>query len=236
MGVAKAPDYRTYYSFNAFFTRELLETARPIAEAEDTLACPVDGQISQIGKIEQGSIIQAKGHRYTVENLLAGDSVLAEIFQYGQFATLYLSPRDYHRIHMPVDGELEHMTYVPGKLFAVSNSATRSIDQLFASNERVITVFSSRIGKVAVVLVGALFVGSMETVWAGQITPTRNRCLYRQSYESGQVTLKKGQELGRFNMGSTVILLFEEGEMAWDEELAEASPILMGQELGRILP
>jgi len=235
MSLAKDPDYTNYPSFNAFFTRELLESARPLADSADAIACPVDGQISQIGLIEDGKIIQAKGHNYTVENLLAGDVTLAENFQQGQFSTLYLAPRDYHRIHIPVDGELESMTYVPGKLFAVNDLAARNINQLFARNERVVTVFSTELGKVAVILVGALFVGSMETVWAGQITPTNNRCLRRQAYEPGQVTLKKGEELGRFNMGSTVILLFEEGKMRWNKELTTGKPIIMGQEMGKII-
>ncbi|MBE9533152.1 MAG: phosphatidylserine decarboxylase, partial [Proteobacteria bacterium] len=207
---AAETDINQFPSFNAFFTRELRTGVRPIAEG-DKLVSPVDGAISQIANIEAGRIIQAKGQDYSVLELLAGDESLAKQFDNGQFTTIYLSPRDYHRIHMPLTGKLQKMTYIPGKLFSVSPRTARAVPKLFARNERVVTVFETEQGPIVLVLVGAIFVGSMETVWQGQITPPYGKAIQHWQYENEQaITLEKGQEMGRFNMGSTVIILLPE--------------------------
>ena len=237
MTAACEPDYRAYNSFNDFFTRELKHGARPLAGADDQVICPVDGSISQIGGINHSEIFQAKGHAYDLASLLAGDAELAAGFQDGAFATLYLSPRDYHRIHMPLTGRLQQMLYVPGRLFSVNNATTSTVPGLFARNERVISIFQTGSGLMAVILVGAIFVGSMETVWEGQITPARDRQLRRWDYSAPgrTIELARGDELGRFNMGSTVILLFEKGRIEWLEELKADDTVVMGQPLGQLL-
>ena len=231
MSLAKHPDGTAYKTFNEFFTRELRLDVRPINQDKNTIICPVDGNISQIGKIESGEIFQAKGRSYDLDTLLAGDDIAVN-FKDGQFATLYLSPRDYHRIHMPLDGRLTRMIYVPGKLFAVNSHTVHVVDRLFARNERIINYFETTIGPVAMILVGAMNVGSMETVWAGEITPTKNRCITITDYEDQQIQLKRGEEMGRFNMGSTVILLFGKGRMQWLPNLQTDQSIIMGMPLG----
>ena len=232
MSAARAADFHSYKNFNDFFTRELREGIRPVIDDTAVITCPVDGSISRIGRIENTQIIQAKGRSFTLEELLAGDGT-AEHFHGGCFATLYLSPKDYHRIHMPADGGLLTMTCVPGRLYAVNPPSTRQIPRLFARNERVINLFFTDHGLMALVMVGALCVGSMDTVWAGTVTPVAPRKISTRNYGTGDVVLKKGQELGRFNMGSSVILLFEPGMMEWVPGLAEGNPILMGQPLGK---
>ena len=214
---AEQPDPRRYESFNAFFTRALRAGARPIAGNPRAICSPVDGRISQIGKIHCESILQAKGHDYSLTALLGGDRALADRYLNGNFATLYLSPRNYHRIHMPLAGTLKRAIYIPGRLYPVNAHAVRALDGVFTRNERLVTIFDTAAGDMALIMVGALFVGFMETVWG--------------NIGSG-ITLKKGQEMGRFNMGSTVILLFPEGRMKWVEGLGEESPLRMGQELG----
>ena len=237
MNIAKQADYRQYSSFNHFFTRELNNDARPIVADIECIASPVDGTISQTGLISDTDIFQAKGRLFNLTALLAAKPELSNYFRNGCFATLYLSPRDYHRIHMPIDGQLEEMIYVPGRLFAVNNSAARNIDQLFCRNERLIKIFDTVIGKMAIISVGALFVGSMETVWAGQITPARKREISHWHYQhTGQnISLSKGEELARFNMGSTVILLFGPGRIEWSQALQPESPVKMGATLGKII-
>lgn len=205
MGEAAQPDIASYASFNDFFTRALRADARPMAKAD--WICPVDGAISQFGAIEAGQIIQAKGHAYSATALLGGDAALATQFAQGYFATLYLSPRDYHRIHMPCAGELQRMVHVPGELFSVNPATARGIPGLFARNERVVCVFDSRHGPFVLVLVGATIVGSMATVWHGQVNPPRPGVVRRWDYAGGEVQLKQGQEMGRFQLGSTVVLL-----------------------------
>lgn len=234
MNIARQQDYRSFASFNEFFTRELKADARPIDVSIDSIVSPVDGTISQLGKIDHSDIFQAKGHSFNLRDLLAGEQALAETFTNGNFATLYLSPRDYHRIHMPVDGQLQKMIYVPGKLFSVNALTTRCVSRLFSRNERLISIFNTGCGNIAVILVGAIFVGSMETVWAGQITPTQQRKIRIWNYQQERITLARGQELGRFNMGSTVILLSEPGKIEWLQGLQAESPVIMGQAIGKI--
>ncbi len=225
---AAESDINQFSSFNAFFTRELRAGARPVAE--NRLVSPVDGAISQIGKIEQGRIIQAKGQDYSVLELLAGDESLAKQFENGQFTTIYLSPRDYHRIHMPITGKLQQMTYIPGKLFSVSPRTARTVPNLFARNERVVTVFETEQGPMVLVLVGAIFVGSMETVWQGQITPPYGKAIQQWHYDDEhEITLKKGEEMGRFNMGSTVIILLPEQADKFNLALEARQAVVMGQ-------
>ncbi|MAX52535.1 MAG: phosphatidylserine decarboxylase [Methylophaga sp.] len=222
---------RAYYaSFNAFFTRELRAGIRPIAAGEEVIVSPVDGAISQLGPIVEQSIVQAKGRSYTVEELLGGDKALAEQYQQGQFATIYLSPRDYHRIHMPIAGKLKSMRYVPGKLFSVNPRTARAVPRLFARNERVICVFDTDFGEVTLVLVGAIFVGSMETVWAGQITPPYGKSIQNWTYEGDEaLSFEKGQEMGRFNMGSTVVMLLPAGMKPFNQAWQPEEKIQLGQ-------
>lgn len=232
---AAQTDPAAYPSFNAFFTRALRAEVRPIADEPEAVACPADGRISQIGSIENNFIIQAKDRGFTVDALL-GDRATAERFAGGEFVTLYLSPRDYHRVHMPVAGSLLHMRHIPGRLFSVNPAAVRSVPQLFARNERVISLFETSAGAMALVLVGALNVGSIETVWAGELTPKRGKRVRNWNYKPGEIQLCKGAEAGRFNMGSTVILLFSRGRVHWAAALKEDSRVLAGQRLGALHP
>ena len=232
MTQAKQPEPGAYKHFNDFFTRELKPGIRPLPSDSETIVCPVDGSISQIGKITGGEIFQAKGRAFSLDALLANDEAMATAFQDGHFATLYLSPRDYHRIHMPLDGKLIRITYVPGKLFAVNSHTVRVVNRLFARNERVVCYFETTIGPMAMILVGAINVGSMETVWAGEITPTQNRTITITDYDKQNIQLKRGEEMGRFNMGSTVILLFAKNSMQWQAQLKAEQLITMGMSLG----
>ena len=225
-------DLTTFNSFNAFFTRELRKGVRPIALGENVITSPVDGAISQIGPISGGRIVQAKGRHYSVVELLGGDDGLAEQFEQGQFATIYLSPKDYHRIHMPMTGTLTKMAYIPGKLFSVNPRTARTVPNLFARNERVVTVFDTDQGPIVMVLVGAIFVGSMETVWSGQITPPYGKHIQYWNYSGEEaITLQKGQEMGRFNMGSTVVILLPKQAASFIKELKTEQSVMMGQAL-----
>jgi phosphatidylserine decarboxylase len=206
MSEALNPDMASYASFNEFFTRPLKPGARPLATAE--LLCPVDGAISQFGAIEQDQIFQAKGHRYSTTALVGGDAALGAQFDNGSFACLYLSPRDYHRIHMPCAGRLLRMIYVPGALFSVNPTTARGVPGLFARNERVVCVFEREHGPFVMVLVGATIVGSMATVWHGQVNPPRPGHIREWNYEDRRIELKQGDEMGRFLLGSTVVMLF----------------------------
>jgi len=227
---AAQTDLSSFNSFNAFFTRELREGVRPIAAGEAVITSPVDGAISQLGPINNGEIIQAKGRQYRVLELLGGDENLAAQFEQGEFATIYLSPRDYHRIHMPLTGTLTQMRYVPGKLFSVNPRTARTVPDLFARNERVVTMFDTESGPIVMVLVGAIFVGSMETVWSGQITPPYGKEIQNWHYEGDDaIQLKKGQEMGRFNMGSTVVMLLPKQASKFSEDLKAEMPIKLGQ-------
>ncbi len=234
MGLAQEPDGKNYPHFNAFFTRALKASARPVSASVADIACPIDGTISQIGSISDGTIFQAKNRSFLLTDLLARDSATTRNFNEGNFATLYLSPRDYHRIHMPFDGTLRKMTYVPGRLFAVNRHTTAVVNRLFSRNERIICFFDTSIGPMAVILVGAIFVGSMETVWAGQITPAGLRKITTTEFNdpSNPISFKKGEEIGRFNMGSTVILLYGKERMHWLKNLQSGDQVTMGMTLG----
>ncbi|MES0874477.1 archaetidylserine decarboxylase [Sinimarinibacterium thermocellulolyticum] len=230
---SESPVAENYASFNHFFTRALRPGARPLPEAQDAFVSPVDGTISQLGEIRDGRVFQAKGHEYTVLELLAGDEDAARRFAHGRFCTIYLAPYNYHRIHMPIDGRLRRWSYVPGRLFSVNAATARAMPRLFARNERLNAVFDTPAGDVAVSMIGALFVGSLETVWAGCVTPPHARG-EPQFYETmNPVRLGRGEELGRFNMGSTVILLTEPGAVDWSPRLAAGSTVRMGEALGR---
>lgn len=228
-----------YTDFNHFFTRALKPHLRPLTPGQRDIASPVDGCISQWGQIENGTLVQAKGFLYNVCDLLGGDAEAAAPFLNGHFLTAYLAPKDYHRVHMPTDGTLAQMTYIPGQLFSVNHRTAEHISGLFARNERVVTVFNTNYGRMAVILVGAMIVGSIETVWAGTITPPRNshKGIKTWDYETsesntGPISLDKGQEMGRFKLGSTVILLFEKNRANWNPALQAKQDILMGECLG----
>jgi phosphatidylserine decarboxylase len=224
-------DPYAYGSFNEFFTRALKKGARAIAEGDDAIACPADGCISEAGTIDGDRLMQAKGRRYRLTELLAAQP-WASRFEGGCFATIYLAPFNYHRVHMPLRGELRETIYVPGRLFSVNAVTARHVPGLFARNERVVTLFDSPYGQFALVLVGALNVGSMATVWAGDITPAARRVVTR--LPAAPTILEKGAELGRFNMGSTVILLFEPNRARWQSQVHAGSVVRLGQSLGTI--
>jgi len=240
MSEAMYPQPEHYNTFNEFFTRPLKEGARTIIEDENTLAHPVDGTVSQFGAIHNDSIFQAKGHNYSLTTLLGGKPELAKPFKGGKFATVYLAPRDYHRIHMPVDGVLTDMIYVPGELFSVNPLTAENIPGLFARNERVIALFDTPVGKMAMVLVGATIVASIETVWAGTVTPPAGKNVQHWQYDTDSeatVRLKKGDELGRFKLGSTIVACFEPGAIEFDglaagqiTRLGEAFAYVSGQQ------
>jgi len=230
MAEAANPDITSYATFNDFFTRALKAGARPLAQAD--LLSPVDGAISQFGRIEKDQIFQAKGHSYSTTALVGGDASLAAQFQDGHFATLYLSPKDYHRIHMPCDGVLRRMIYVPGDLFSVNPTTARGVPGLFARNERVVCVFDSAHGPFVLTLVGATIVGSMATVWHGLVNPPRPGTLWERSYENEAPKLGRGSEMGRFLLGSTVVMLFPAGPLQFNAQWAPGGPIRMGEEMG----
>ncbi|UCV01180.1 archaetidylserine decarboxylase [Acidovorax radicis] len=227
MAEAANPDIASYTSFNDFFTRALKPGARPLAGAD--LICPVDGAISHFGPIAKDQVFQAKGHTYSTTALLGGDAAQAAHFEDGHFATLYLSPRDYHRIHMPCAGALTRMVHVPGDLFSVNPTTARGVPGLFARNERVVCFFESDHGPFVLVLVGATIVGSMATVWHGQVNPPRTGTLRHWDYPKGQVCLEKGQEMGRFLLGSTVVMLFPRGPLQFNLEWAPTRAIALGE-------
>ncbi len=231
MQEAVQPDPAAYATFNEFFTRALKPAARPLAP--DAFVSPVDGAVSQCGRIARDRIFQAKGHHYTAGTLVGGNLALAERFTDGEFATLYLSPKDYHRIHMPCDGTLTHMVHVPGDLFSVNPTTARGVPGLFARNERVVCVFDGPRGPWVLVLVGATIVGSMETVWHGVVNARRTGRPSTWDYAQGAVHLRKGEEMGRFRLGSTVVMLFPKGTMAFADGWVAEAPVRMGQPMGR---
>ena len=230
MAEAADPRIEAYASFNEFFTRPLKDGARPLAAAP--WLCPVDGAISQCGPIEGDRIFQAKGHRYSSRALVGGDAQLASLFNDGAFATLYLSPRDYHRVHMPCRGVLRRMIHVPGALFSVNPLTARGIPGLFARNERVVCVFESAHGPFVLALVGATIVGSMATVWHGVVNPPRPGSVREWTYAEDQVVLERGAEMGRFLLGSTVVLLFPKNTLRFNLQWAPGGVIRMGQAMG----
>lgn len=230
MQEAENPDIASYASFNEFFTRPLREGARTLANAE--FICPVDGAISQFGAIERDSIFQAKGHSYSTTALVGGDATLAAQFENGSFATLYLSPKDYHRIHMPCTGRLRRMIHVPGDLFSVNPTTARSVPGLFARNERVVCVFDSEFGQFVLTLVGATIVGSMATVWHGVVNPPRLGTVREWCYDDQDITLQKGEEMGRFLLGSTVVMLFPKNTLSFNPEWQPTKALRMGEVMG----
>jgi phosphatidylserine decarboxylase len=231
---AANPDTASYKSFNEFFTRPLKASARPLATAAHV--SPVDGAISQCGPIEGDQVFQAKGHSYSTRTLVGGDAALAAQFQDGEFATLYLSPRDYHRIHMPCAGRLTRMVYVPGDLFSVNPTTARGVPGLFARNERVVCVFEGERGPFVMVLVGATIVGSMATVWHGVVNPPRPGTVREWTYDMGNISLAQGEEMGRFLLGSTVVMLFPQGVMQFNPDWTPTRPIVMGEAMGALNP
>ncbi|MFA5530885.1 MAG: archaetidylserine decarboxylase [Thiohalomonadaceae bacterium] len=233
MSQAAESDPHGYADFNSFFTRALKPGMRPVDMAPEAVCSPVDGTVSQIGTIEDGRVFQAKGHDFSVLELLGGSAQRAEPFLGGRFTTIYLSPRDYHRIHMPVSGTLRCMVHIPGRLFSVNPATTRVIPRLFARNERVAAIFDTELGPMAVVMVGAVFVGSIETVWQGVVTPPAGKIVRTWHYDEGSALhFDKGDEIGRFNMGSTVVLLFGRDALAWEAGLEAHVPVVMGQRIG----
>ena len=232
MDEALNPDIKSYASFNEFFTRPLRADARPLAKAD--FICPVDGAISQFGAIEDHQIFQAKGHTFSTTELVGGDAALAANFQHGSFANLYLSPKDYHRLHMPCDGRLTRMIYVPGKLFSVNPTTARGVPGLFARNERVVCVFDSiEHGPFVLVLVGATIVGSMATVWHGVVNPKRTNAVAEWSYADQDIVLKKGAEMGRFLLGSTIVMLFRENTIRFNPDWEPEGAVRLGDIMGR---
>ncbi|WP_051237314.1 archaetidylserine decarboxylase [Ottowia thiooxydans] len=233
MGEALDSRIESYASFNEFFTRALRPGVRPLAEAD--FVCPVDGAISQFGAMDKGQIFQAKGHHYSATALLGGDAALAAEFDNGQFATIYLSPRDYHRIHMPCAGTLKSMVYVPGEFFSVNPTTARGVPGLFARNERVVCLFDTARGPFVLVLVGATIVGSMATVWHGVVNPPRSSDIRRWDYSGQDVVLQQGAEMGRFLLGSTVVMLWPHGTMKFNPEWLAERPVRMGEAMGNAL-
>ena len=232
MNEAENPDIASYKSFNDFFTRPLKPGVRPLAQAD--FVCPVDGAISQFGSIDDHHILQAKGHRFTTTELVGGDATLAAQFRHGSFANLYLSPKDYHRLHMPCDGRLTRMIYVPGALFSVNPTTARGVPNLFARNERVVCVFESpEHGPFVLVLVGATIVGSMATVWHGVVNPTRTNKVSEWRYADQDIVLKKGEEMGRFLLGSTIVMLFKQDTIDFNPDWAPERPVRLGELMGK---
>lgn len=224
--VLENPD--DFATFNEFFIRHLKPGLRPIAAGSNQIACPVDGRISQIGNINKDTLVQAKGFDFNLNTLLGGDSTCSQEFLNGKFATLYLSPRDYHRVHMPIDGTLRETIYIPGSLFSVNQVTTTVVPDLFSRNERLVCIFDTDAGPMAYILVGAMIVGSINTVWG----TARSKTITRKSYSN--IHLKKGDELGHFKLGSTVILIFGENKMQWQPDLQAEQEIKLGQLLGTV--
>ncbi len=232
---AKVTDPKAFPSFNAFFTRHLAPGVRPIDQASSSITCPADGKISQIGPINDESIMQAKGHDYSITELLGGDRTDSQAFIGGQFATVYLSPKDYHRVHMPCDGRLVKMIHVPGKLFSVNTRTADELPGLFARNERVVCLFDTPLGPMALVLVGAMIVASIETSWAGTVAPKSQQTSIVNYGSNESIHLKKGDEMGLFKLGSTAIVLFGPNVMKWHDSLEANSPVKMGEAIGSVL-
>ncbi|WP_108126265.1 archaetidylserine decarboxylase [Saccharospirillum mangrovi] len=230
MSEAERENLSEYRNFNDFFTRALKADARPLPTDANRLICPVDGAVSQAGAIEAGRIFQAKGRDYSLTELLGGDADQAKTFRDGRFATLYLSPRDYHRIHMPCDAQLIRTTFVPGRLFSVNGVTAEHVPNLFARNERLVCEFNTAKGRMILVLVGAMIVASIETVWAGIVAPAGSRIQHRHFGDAGP-SFKRGDEMGRFRLGSTVIAVFEAGALEWDAAISAGQPVRLGQPL-----
>lgn len=235
MNEALEQDINSFKSFNDFFTRELNPAVRPLTTTPNAIACPADGSVSQTGKINDGEIFQAKGKSFTATDLLGGDPARAEPFNNGIYTTIYLSPKDYHRLHMPLTGTLREMVHIPGRLFSVNTATTQSVPGLFARNERVAALFDTDAGPMALVLVGAIFVSSIETVWHGVVTPPSITSVRSWKYQENAPVLKIGQEMGRFNMGSTIIVLFGNKKAKWDSNFTAEKVVRLGEHIGDTL-
>ncbi|MCP4471390.1 MAG: phosphatidylserine decarboxylase [Gammaproteobacteria bacterium] len=231
MNDAQEPEIGYYQTFNEFFTRPLKHDTRPIAPGDNTLACPCDGTVSQAGPVRSGAILQAKGRAYSALELLGGDKIMAAEFADGRFATIYLAPHDYHRIHMPLNANLVRMIHVPGRLFSVAEWTVEEIPHLFARNERMVCYFETAAGPLAMVLVGAINVSAIETVWSGQVVPPRAKKIGEFDYSHTRKTIGKGAEMGRFNMGSTVILLTG-NKVEWLPHIQNGLKVRVGQLIG----
>lgn len=234
MAEAERQNPEDFKHFNDFFTRALKADARTIDPADEVIVSPVDGVISQLGAIKQGQIFQAKGQSFSLVELLGGDADRAQPFMGGDFATIYLSPKDYHRIHMPITGTLKEMVYIPGKLFSVNPVTAENVPRLFARNERVAAIFDTELGPMAMVLVGAMIVASIETVWSGLVAPLKREVKTLRYADKQTITLEKGAEMGRFKLGSTVVLAFPENKSAFVESLQAGSAVRMGDAFGKI--
>lgn len=228
-------DINAFKSFNDFFTRELKPGLRPITREDKAIACPADGAISQAGPITEGNVFQAKGKSFTVTDLLGGSAERAAPFKNGVFSTIYLAPRDYHRMHMPLTGTLREMVHVPGRLFSVNTVTANNVPGLFARNERVAAIFDTDAGPMALVMVGAIFVSSIETVWHGVVTPPTVSAAKSWQYDDNPPILNIGEEMGRFNMGSTIIVLFGENKVQWRDGLVAGEVVKVGQKIGAVL-
>jgi phosphatidylserine decarboxylase len=235
MDEALDSDINAYKSFNHFFTRELHSSVRPLTSEKLAVACPADGVVSQAGTIVDGKIFQAKGKSFSAIDLLGASAERAEPFNNGVFTTIYLSPKDYHRLHMPLTGILKEMVHIPGRLFSVNTATTESVPGLFARNERVAAIFDTEAGPMALVLVGAIFVSSIETVWHGVVTPPTLSSVQSWQYPDNPPVLKMGEEMGRFNMGSTIIVLFGKDKVQWNSDFKAEKRVNLKEMIGRIL-
>tara|TARA_R110002095_G_scaffold809_3_gene3652 strand:- start:54 stop:911 length:858 start_codon:yes stop_codon:yes gene_type:complete len=234
MSEAAEPDPTAYSSFNEFFTRALKPGIRPVAEGDNTFISPVDGAISQLGQVSGYRIFQAKGQSFSLIELLGGDTHRAEAFNEGAFSTIYLSPKDYHRVHMPLAGKLREMVYVPGKLFSVNPATAENVPNLFARNERVVCIFDTAAGPMALVLVGAMIVGSVETPWAGVVAPNSSGVKVITYEGESAISFAKGEEMGRFRLGSTVVMVMPKGSVRWDTEQVAGKRVRMGEAFGKV--
>lgn len=232
MSEAKEQDINNFASFNHFFTRELKAEVRPLTTVANAIACPADGAVSQSGLIEQKKIFQAKGKSFSTIDLLGGYTETAKPFENGSFTTIYLSPKDYHRLHMPIKGTLTEMIHIPGRLFSVNAATANSVPGLFARNERVVCLFDTELGPMALVLVGAIFVSSIETTWHGVVTPPSIKSIRSWQYKEGAPVLEKGAEMGRFNMGSTIIVLFGKDKVRWESDFIAGKKVKLGEMIG----
>ena len=236
MTIAADPDPASYPDFNTFFTRALAPGARPLEGGPRGIVSPADGTVAEAGSMYGGRVVRAKDRGYALEALFGGDGPAAAEFEGGRFATIYLSPRDYHRVHMPLTGRLRSMVYVPGELFSVSPATVDAIGGLFARNERVVSFFDTDFGPLAMTLVGAVFVGCIEQAWHGVVTPPRRRTPLVERYDDAEMVLEQGREMGRFNMGSTVILMLANPAVEWASWVTPGAPVRMGQHVGDVHP
>ena len=234
MADAAIENYDEFSCFNAFFTRALKNGLRPITNGGDNIACPADGTVSECGDIAKDRLVQAKGKHYSLTDLLGGDPARSRPFAEGSFATVYLSPKDYHRLHMPMDGKLVEMVHIPGRLFSVDQATANTVENLFGRNERVVAIFETSAGPMALVLVGALFVASIETVWHGVVSPPAGSVTQEWKYDDQSIRLPKGSEMGRFSMGSTIIVILGNKNIEWLNSLKAGENVTMGQNIGHV--